>query len=265
MSPTSVATWTKKVYPNLCGGRVKNHFGNSTISTTDQDLNFNLPIVGILVSSKSSALDTWPSKRTPLIFVGGGKESWNNCSVLCNVTHLSTSNRISVGSSLLIFYPAHSPPSGPDLEHGLRAEKGCRDSEQTRKQVSEYCPEQKKGVEIVSRPENRCGANGFSFRHLGDVPTKPPLKLLASYGLDSSGVESRNRPDWGSNPDLPVLSRPVYNDSDALEHSATKDLWNTNALTNALSRNRPVFRVILHSYFEAASVMDVRKSSATNE
>nr|CAD7394090.1 unnamed protein product [Timema cristinae] len=43
-------------------------------------------------------------------------------------------------------------------------------------------------------------------------------------------------------------------------------LWlcTPNAITAELSRNRPVPKVILHSYFKAESLMDVRKSSATN-
>nr|CAD7441952.1 unnamed protein product [Timema bartmani] len=46
----------QEVYPHLRGGRVKNQFVKTTLSTPDRDSNLNLPVIGILVYCESSAL-----------------------------------------------------------------------------------------------------------------------------------------------------------------------------------------------------------------
>nr|CAD7586627.1 unnamed protein product [Timema genevievae] len=48
---------SNEVYPHLCGGRVENHFGKTTLSTSDRDSNLYFPVIGSLVYYKSSALD----------------------------------------------------------------------------------------------------------------------------------------------------------------------------------------------------------------
>nr|CAD7198868.1 unnamed protein product [Timema douglasi] len=45
---------TKKVYSNLCGGRVENNFGKTTRSSPDQDSNLNLLIISSLAHYESS-------------------------------------------------------------------------------------------------------------------------------------------------------------------------------------------------------------------
>nr|CAD7454965.1 unnamed protein product [Timema tahoe] len=47
----------KEVYPHLCGGRVENHFGKTTLGTPDRDSNFDLSVVGSLVQHERDALD----------------------------------------------------------------------------------------------------------------------------------------------------------------------------------------------------------------
>nr|CAD7425463.1 unnamed protein product [Timema monikensis] len=46
-----------EVYPYLRRGRLENYFGETTLTTTDQDSNLNLPVIGSLVYCESNALD----------------------------------------------------------------------------------------------------------------------------------------------------------------------------------------------------------------
>nr|CAD7449971.1 unnamed protein product [Timema bartmani] len=49
--------YLEKVYPHLLEGKAENHFGKTTLSTTNRDLNFDLPVFYSLVYCESSALD----------------------------------------------------------------------------------------------------------------------------------------------------------------------------------------------------------------
>nr|CAD7456031.1 unnamed protein product [Timema tahoe] len=52
-----MATKAEEVYLHLSGGKVENHFVNTTLSTPNRDLNLDHPVIGNLVYCESSALD----------------------------------------------------------------------------------------------------------------------------------------------------------------------------------------------------------------
>nr|CAD7443850.1 unnamed protein product [Timema bartmani] len=49
--------YLKEVYPHLRGNKVENHYGKTTLSTTDRYSNLDLPVIGSLVYCESDALD----------------------------------------------------------------------------------------------------------------------------------------------------------------------------------------------------------------
>nr|CAD7445722.1 unnamed protein product [Timema bartmani] len=49
--------YLEEVYPHLYGGRVENHSGKTTLSTSDQDSNLDLLVIGSIVYHERSTLD----------------------------------------------------------------------------------------------------------------------------------------------------------------------------------------------------------------
>nr|CAD7454913.1 unnamed protein product [Timema tahoe] len=60
----------EEVYRHKLGRRVENHFGKTTLTSLDQDSNFNLPIIGSLVYCENSALYHAATKAVYGIFIG---------------------------------------------------------------------------------------------------------------------------------------------------------------------------------------------------
>nr|CAD7257524.1 unnamed protein product [Timema shepardi] len=54
----------KEVNPGLRGGRVENHFGKTTASSTDRDFNLDLPILGSLAQHETSTLANYATEVT---------------------------------------------------------------------------------------------------------------------------------------------------------------------------------------------------------
>ncbi|CAG2058457.1 unnamed protein product [Timema podura] len=54
-----------EVYPHLYGRRLDNQFGNTTLSTTDRNLNLNLPVTISLVYCENDIVDHVATKEKP--------------------------------------------------------------------------------------------------------------------------------------------------------------------------------------------------------